>query len=75
MKKHLKKVILPDRVVSIGKNAFRGCTKLESSNNTQILNLKNVTYIGPNAFYGCSGTEFKTINLPSTITAFKSYAH
>lgn len=64
---NLKKVILPDSVVSIGKNAFRGCTKLESSNNTQILNLKNVTYIGPNAFYGCSGTEFKTINLPSTL--------
>ena len=64
---NLKKVILPDSVVSIGKNAFRGCTKLESSNNTQILNFKNVTYIGPNAFYGCSGTEFKTINLPSTL--------
>lgn len=71
---NLKKVILPDSVVSIGKNAFRGCTKLESSNNTQILNLEGVTYIGPNAFYGCSGTEFKTINLPSTLVTLGTQA-
>ena len=71
---NLKKVILPDSVVSIGKNAFRGCTKLESSNNTQILNLEGVTYIGPNAFNGCSGTEFKTINLPSTLVTLGTQA-
>lgn len=46
-----------EQFTSIGKNAFRGCTKLPS-----ILVLTNLTYIGSFAFLGCS--QIKKVKLP-----------
>ncbi len=49
----IKKVTFSDGVISIGKNAFSGCTGL-----TSIEIPDSVTSIGENAFSGCTNLEF-----------------
>jgi len=67
----LRDVKIPEKIVinnieytvtSIGKDAFRGCSKLLS-----IEIPRTVTTIQENAFSGCSG--LKTIEIPNTITS------
>lgn len=58
--KSVKKVILPDTVTYIGKNAFLSCTDLE------VLQLSsNITVIEEGAFCGC--TALKEITLPQAL--------
>ena len=71
--KNLKRVILPNSVTKIEKNAFAGCTKLVSTS-SEIMNLTNVTYIGPGAFKGDTGTDFTTIQLSSSIETLGAHA-
>lgn len=54
-----KDVGLPSSLVSIGCNAFEGCTSLES-----VRNLNVVDYIGDNAFKDC--TSLEKINISET---------
>ena len=53
------------KVTSIGKNAFKGCTKL-----TTVTIGKNVTKIGSKAFYGCK--KLKNITIKTTKLKSKS---
>lgn len=55
----VKSVSIEEYVSTIGKNAFRNCTKLESMK----LESQNLTSIGETAFYNCSA--LKEILLPS----------
>ncbi len=51
----ITKVIIPDSVSTIGKNAFNGCSALET------VSMSNVTTIGQNAFSGCG--VLKTVEI------------
>ncbi|MCR5360933.1 MAG: leucine-rich repeat domain-containing protein [Bacteroidales bacterium] len=55
-------VVVPNRVTSIGKSAFRDCTALTS---VEIPN--SVTSIGNWAFYGCTGLTSVTVNNPNPV--------
>ena len=58
----LSKIILTDKVTSIGERAFYGCTSLTS------INIPNsVTVIGSSAFSGCTGLT--SINIPNSVTS------
>ncbi len=80
---NISKIILPDTVVSVGKNAFKDCSKI------QISVLGVLTYVGEGAFLGCDGlaevelgegiteiealsfggcASLESITLPSTLT-------
>ena len=48
---HLKEIVLPDNIVSIGDKAFKGCDGLSGT----IIIPKDVVYIGEYAFAGCDG--------------------
>ncbi|MBQ9669203.1 MAG: leucine-rich repeat domain-containing protein [Prevotella sp.] len=56
-----RNTVIPSDIKAIGRDAFNGCTKLQS-----ISIPDNVTEIGDNAFLGC--TSLKTVKLPSMIT-------
>ena len=59
----IEKVVIPAGLTSIGNNAFRGCTKLES---VEFADGSGVTAFGTTAFYGCS--QLQSIALPATLT-------
>ncbi len=65
--KNLTKVILPQSLTEIGKNAFLGCSKL-----TEIFIPSSVIKIGDNAFQGCH--SLTAITLPSKLTQLGTYA-
>jgi len=56
----VKKVTMPDSVMSIGEAAFEGCTEL-----AEITFSKNLQYIGKDAFLGC--TSLETVILPEKV--------
>lgn len=60
-------VVVPDGVHTIGENAFKGCTSLET-----VMLPETVTVISDNAFKGCR--RLMEINLPSSLTTVGSYA-
>lgn len=60
-KQSLSRVTLPKNLVSIGKNAFAGCTSLSGD----LVIPSSVTSIGNHAFYGCKFTG--ELILPSTL--------
>ena len=66
--KNVKQVIIADGVTTIGKDAFKECTKLTS------INIPNsVTAIGYMAFYRCEA--LKSINIPmaSQIIGYQTF--
>ena len=65
-KTYLKGVSIPSSVISIGDNAFSGCTGL-----TSITIPKSVTSIGDYAFEGCKG--LKSITIPERVTSIGKY--
>ncbi len=63
----LTSITIPDRVTSIGDEAFRGCTGL-----TSITIPDSVTSIGYEAFRGCSGLT--SITIPDSVTSIGDQA-
>ena len=63
----LKKVVLPNGVQRIGKEAFYKCTSLSDFAIPQ-----NAVNIGESAFYGCRSLQ--SVNIPEGTTSIKSYA-
>ncbi|MBO5922389.1 MAG: leucine-rich repeat domain-containing protein, partial [Bacteroidaceae bacterium] len=63
----LKKVVLPNGVQRIGKEAFYQCTSLSDFAIPQ-----NAVNIGESAFSGCSSLQ--SVNIPEGTTSIKSYA-
>ncbi len=59
-KQSLKGVVIPETVVSIGNNAFQGCTNLTS---VTFKGAPSTITVGNNAFQNC--TKLKSINLPA----------
>lgn len=59
-KKYIKNVIIPKSIIKIGREAFLGCSSLES-----IIIPNSVIEIGMQAFYGCS--SLKNINIPNSV--------
>ena len=59
--KDVMEVVVPDGVVAIGNETFRGCYSLEH------IDIPNsVTSIGHRAFCGCSSLE--SISIPDSVT-------
>ena len=67
LKNQITTVIIPSGVTKIGKNAFKGCSKL-----TSVTIGKDVTTIETSAFSGCSGLENVTIG--NGVTSIGDYA-
>ena len=65
--KAIRSVDIPDGVLSIGDEAFYGCTQLEKVNIPQ-----SVTVIGDFAFYEC--TELSDISIPQGVMTIGNYA-
>jgi len=59
--------VIGDDVMSIGDNAFYGCTDL-----TSVTIGRGVTSIGYMTFYGCSGLT--SVNIPDNVTTISDYA-
>lgn len=55
----LTEVTVPESLISMGKNAFYGCTSLQS------FTAEGLTTLGDYAFYGC--TSLKTVNIPKVV--------
>ena len=58
----IKSIVFSENIVSIGENAFYGCTGLINVDFSQ----STITSIGNSAFYGCSSLE--RVNLPESVT-------
>ena len=58
----VKSIVIEDGVISIGNNAFRGCSGL-----TSVTIPNSVTSIGERAFYGCSGLT--SVTIPNSVTS------
>ncbi|MDL2292830.1 leucine-rich repeat protein [Acholeplasma sp. OttesenSCG-928-E16] len=65
--KNIKKVILPDTLITIEKNSFFGCSSLIS-----VIIGKNLEFIGDYAFYNCR--NLIDINMVDSITTIESFA-
>lgn len=65
----LTSVQLPATLTSIGKEAFSGCTSLETVNFAEMTALRT---IGEGAFYGCSSLQ--SAELPASVITVSSYA-
>lgn len=65
----LKKVIIPDSVKTIGKQAFYNCINLET---VEFPDYAQLATIGQYAFRGCE--NLKTVKLPSNLAAIGTYA-
>ena len=63
---HIKKVILPDKLESIGNFAFQDCYNLK-----EIEFGDSLTFIGDSAFWNCG---FEKLTLPDTIETIYPYA-
>lgn len=66
----IRSIVIPENVVSIGANAFYGCTSLET-----VTIPNSVTTIGNGAFRACNG--LKTVNIDtvnSTLASIGDYA-
>lgn len=63
----LVKLVMSNKIVYIGDNAFEGCTELET-----VQFSKKVEYIGDYVFSGC--TSLKSITIPNTVTHLGMYA-
>ena len=60
-------ITIPNGITTIGQNAFRGCSALQS------IDIPNsVTKIQEGAFEGCSA--LKSINIPNKVTTIEKYA-
>ena len=57
----IKKVIVPEGITQIGKNAFNTCTNL-----VEVILPESLLAIGESAFYDC--TALKKVNIPSQVT-------
>ena len=64
---NVKSVVIEEGIMSIGSNAFFGCSKL-----TSIEIPSSVTSIGDSAFKGCS--SLTNIEIPSSVTSIESEA-
>ena len=60
-------ITIPDSVITIGNNAFSGCSNL-----TNIIIPDSVITIGSNAFYGCS--SLTNVIIPDGVTSIGRYA-
>ena len=64
---NIKEVVMGDSVISIGPNAFKGCSGLTSAKIGS-----SVTSIGDYAFDSCSG--LKSVTIPNNIASIGQYA-
>ena len=63
----VKRIIIGNRVTTIGQYAFSGCRSL-----TSVTMPNSVTTIGDNAFSGCS--SLTSVTIPNSVTTIKEYA-
>ena len=64
---NLKKVIIPDSVLTVGDAAFQGCTALE-----EVVLPKGLEKISDRLFYGCEKLE--KLEIPETVTTVGLFA-
>ena len=62
-------LVLPDKLIGIGREAFKDCRNLTSS----LIIPEGVKYIGSSAFQNCTGLT-GTLRLPSTLTSIEEWA-
>ena len=63
----VKRIIIGNRVTTIGQTAFSGCSSL-----TSVTIPNSVTTIGDNAFNGCS--SLTSVNIPNSVTTIGGWA-
>ena len=63
----VKRIIIGNRVTTIGQTAFSNCSSL-----TSVTIPNSVTTIGDNAFNGCS--SLTSVTIPNSVTTIKEYA-
>ncbi len=63
-KEHIRKIVIPTGVTSIGDSAFRGCGKLE-----EIILPEGIVHMEQNVFDGCS--SLKSLVLPDSLVSIE----